>query len=143
LRHYLFVSGLHEKSSDDPENFYKRIAELVAKNPFLERRRKLNWLRKGILETESDFSSFVDLLPSFSEDRRTIEEFLPIAIFRIFVESDRGEDRSHVFQLNAEGVAKLKAAVDDLEKKLESLKQDESILPRLFQDMPESLEDDC
>jgi hypothetical protein len=143
LREYLSFADLQEKSGDDPERFYKRIAELVAANPILERRRKLNWLAKGILETASDFSSFVDLRPRFSDDRKIIEEFLPTIIFRVFVQSDRGEDRSHVFQVNADGLAKLKAAVEDIERKLEALKTDESVLPRLASDLPGPLEDDC
>ncbi len=124
LRDFLDVTGLIESLGTEPSRQVSRLTALVSRNPHVEKRKKLRWLRTGLLDTAVDFSSFVDLRPSFSTDRSAIDEIIPAVIVRIATESDRGEDRAHVFQLTAEGVSKLRKLVEDIEKKLKLLNTD-------------------
>ena len=142
LEEFFLVTDLQDKLGQDPSLAYKRLNELVSKNPVLERRRKLRWLQTGILDNAVDFSSFVDLRPRFTDDRSSFEEFVPVVIFRVVTDVEYGEDRAHVFQLTLDGLGKLRAAVDDIEKKLSGLRRDETILKRLHEGVTKEEEDD-
>ena len=93
----------------------------------LKRRRdvnkqvKMEWLSSGLIESATGFFSFVDLRPCYSEDGQSIEEYIPISLFKVDVENDYGENKGFVFQLTESGVQSLKEAVDDLVNKLNIL----------------------
>ena len=140
LREFLFFSGLQGNLGDNPQRGYDRLSKLLAKNPALERRRKVKWLETGILETATSFASFVDLRPNYTDDRGEIQEFVPIVIFRVIAESDFGDDQSYAFQLTIDGVTKLRAAIEDVEKKLRNLEADKSIASRLQNKLGQSKE---
>lgn len=56
---------------------------------------------------------------------------VPVVVLRGLTESDHGREEAHVFQLTKEGVAKLRAVVEDIEKKLAAVSADASLGPRL------------
>lgn len=124
LREFLELTGLDEHLGKEPGPALKRLLELTAKNPEIERRRKLRWLRTGILETAVEFASFVDIRPRISDDRSAIQGLVPVVIFRIATESESGGEESYVFQLPQEGVSKLRAVLEDIEKKLKLVESD-------------------
>lgn len=128
LREFIQLAGLFEDLGD---GVIKRLLELTVKNPTVERRQKLRWLRTGILDTAVNFASFVDVRPRISEDRREIEGLVPVVILRINTESESGEPKSHIFQLTLEGLTKLRAVVEDVEKKLKLVNTDPVFGPRM------------
>jgi hypothetical protein len=130
LREFALFADLEKHF--DKQSQLSRLETLLSRNPSLERRRKIKWLQTGILNTATAFASFVELRPSYTEDRATIEEFIPVIIFRIITESGLGEDNEHIFQLTPDGLVKLRAAIDDMEKKLKSLQADKNITDRLL-----------
>jgi hypothetical protein len=128
---FLDFTGLNQKLGDSKSApAYQRLLELISPNRSFEERKKLRWLRTGILPNAVSFSSFVDVRPNFSTDRGPIDQFLPIVIFR--VNADTESDDSAVFQLTPEAVADLRKAVDDIEKKLSVLKSDKGFGDRLL-----------
>lgn len=120
LNEFIGVTGLVPKEASDEAR--RRLVALVQDNPFLERRRKLQWLRTGILETAVEFASFVDIRPAFDKSRSLIEDSVLAIVLRIGTELHGGDDRAHVFQLTEEGLSKLKEVVEDIEKKLTTIK---------------------
>src|SRR5438309_1429441 len=61
LVEFLEFTGLRQRLPQPPELVIRRLSELLTRNQFVEKRRKLRWLRTGILDTAVNFSSFVDL----------------------------------------------------------------------------------
>src|SRR5207245_14315 len=108
LREFLAVTRLDSALGDDEGRGFRRLLELTEKNPAIERRSKLRWLRTGILDTASQFASFVDIRPRFSDDRSEVLEFVPVVILRVVVHSDFGEDRTCAFQLPSDSLAELR-----------------------------------
>jgi hypothetical protein len=136
LTEFLELTGLLRRIPQAQEGAVKRLSELLVRNSFIEKRRKLRWLKTGILDTAVSFSSFVDLRPNITADRNRIDELVPTVIFRVVVDAEYGPDRSFVFQITRDGVAKLKAAVDDIEKKLSIIASDSSLGARLLPATP-------
>jgi hypothetical protein len=125
LRSFLKSTGLWGRLGDDPGQSFRRLAELVERKPDIDKRRKLRWLRTGILDNAVNFASFVDLRPNFTADRSAIEDLVPVVVFRIGIEREVGEDTSFVFQLSEEGVHQFKEAIDDISKKLSTIRGQE------------------
>lgn len=125
-------TGRPDGLSEDAERVgLARTLELVAKIDDVERQRKLQRLRTGLLPTASQFASFIDLRPRYSESRDKVLEFVPIVLFQIALESDVEEQRSAVFQVNLDGLAALRGLLDDIDAKLAALVADQSIRDRL------------
>lgn len=102
---------------------YYRVGELLNEDdPAVEQRYMMQWLQTGIIETAIDFDSFVDIRPRFSSDSSTIEEFIPVVIFRAEVENDYGDTKSHVFQLTTKGVDALRAVVISIDDQLSAVR---------------------
>jgi hypothetical protein len=139
---FLEFAGIRRKLGDSEAVGIRRLTELTARNVFIERRRKLRWLRTGILDTAINFSSFLDLRPNITVDRSRIDELVPVIIFRVVVDSEYGTERSYLFQLTTEGHTKLKATIDDLDKKLALVSSDASLSGRLLSVTPSELDDD-
>jgi hypothetical protein len=142
FREFLEVTGATTKLGPDQTAGYQKLARLVAKNDALERVRKLRRLRSGLLETVVAFSSFVDIRPRFAEDRSSLEELVPIVILSLSTKSHDGSDHSPVFQLDLAGLAKLRATLDDIDKKLKALQEDTRIRERLNLEVPQQEEDE-
>lgn len=142
LRQFLEVTGVNSKLGPDQNAGYQKLARLLAKNPALERLRKLQKLRNGLLDTAIGFSSFLDIRPRFAEDRSSLEELVPMIILSVVTRSDDGSDRSPVFQFDLAGLAKLRATLDDIDKKLKVLKEDARISDRLNLEVPQRDEDE-
>jgi hypothetical protein len=122
LAEFVEVTGFLRDAGDRQDEARRRLLALTQENPALEHKRKLHWLRTGILETAVEFASFVDLRPSFDETRNTIDDVVASVVLRVGTETSGGDNRSHVFQLTDDGLVKLKAIVDDIEKKLATIK---------------------
>lgn len=132
LRDFLVLTGLETHFSGNSELGYKRLVAVLSRHPVLDRRKKVNWLQTGILETAKSFTSFVEVRPSFTEDRTAIEGFVPAIIFRVVTETESREDRTHIFQLTLEGLTRLRSTIEDAEKKIRQLQSDSSIGERLL-----------
>lgn len=134
LRELFEVSDLISHIGEDSEVGFDRIVQLAKPNPTIEQKRKQRWLRTGILQNAVNFSSFIDLRPNFSSDRKTITELIPTIILRILTESDQGEDQSHVFQLTEDGLNKLRETIDDISMKLSTVQEDTELTERIHKD---------
>jgi hypothetical protein len=88
----------------------------------------------GVLESATSFGSFVDLRPNYAQDRNSIEEFLPVIVFRVSTEADDGNERSYAFQMTPASLMELKSVIDDTFHKLSSLTNDSTLSRRLFFD---------
>ena len=133
LQEFLEITGLIETLGSD--RLQIKLLPLIVKNPAIQRRRKLKRLKTGILDTAVGFSSFVDIRPRFADDRSTLEELVPVVIIRVETESEDNNQRSPVFQLNLAGLTKLRAALEDIDKKLDALKKDERLRSRIDLDI--------
>ena len=115
--------GLNRYVDEHIDNrIYQRLSRLVSENPVTEVYYKNQWLQTGLVDTATDFDSFVDLRPRFSDDMSGVEEFIPVVIFRAIVENDRGEEKSHVFQLSEDGVDALRLTLEIIDRQLGALK---------------------
>lgn len=133
LKEFLELTGLiTETDKESEETGYQRLDRLVAKNRVVERKRKVNWLKTGILDTAIDFSSRIDLRPRFSEDRGKIEDLIPGIVLRIVSDGNRGDEKTQVFQLTKEGLSKLRRSLEEVEKKLDTLSSDPIIGPKIL-----------
>lgn len=130
LLEFLEITQLRKKLWDNTEK-HQRLLDLLQRNPTLERRRKLTWLRTGILDTAVEFASFVDLRPTFSDDRSSVEDLVPIAILKVVARSDSGEDKIHIIQLTSSGLKQLRNTIRDIEAKLSCIAKDSSLNQRL------------
>jgi hypothetical protein len=125
LKEFLELSGLSGELGEDFEGpGFQRIVKLVAKNRIVEKNRKINWLKTGILDTAVEFSSRVELRPRFSEDRKQVEDLIPGIVLQILIERSGGDEKTQVFQLTKEGLSKLRKSIEDIEKKIEVLSSD-------------------
>lgn len=121
LRSFLRATRLWGTLGPNADASFDRLTRLLEPNPILEQRRKLRWLRTGILDTAVEFASFVDLRPDFSKDRSEVRGLVPVVLLRVRTESDLERDRSHVFQLTIDGVRKLSKALEDIDRKLDAI----------------------
>lgn len=130
LEFFLERTGIDKLLGKDEESRkfgFDRLLEIVEKNPFVENQHKRKWLRTGLLDNAISFASFIDLRPNFNEERSLVQEYIPIVIFNIELEPPLGEDKSFVFQLSENALGKLKEALNDVEKKLATLRKDEKL----------------
>jgi hypothetical protein len=123
-----------ELGKDEKENvkmLSERLLKLLSYNQNAERRDKIGRLKRGFLPNAVGFSSFVDLRPNIGADRSKIDEFVPLVQFRISTDSDDDEQRSWVVQLDERALDKLSQAIEDVQKKLQLLKGDAAVAPRI------------
>jgi hypothetical protein len=86
------------------------------------RDKKRRWLTSGILPSASGFASFVDLRPSFTPGRDDIDEFIPVIILGVDVETTSSQESTFSFQTTAAGLRQLERVLEDARKKLELLR---------------------
>jgi hypothetical protein len=115
LRAFLRATRLWKSLGAAPDSALERLAKLLQPNASIEQKRKLRWLRTGILENAVEFSTFVDLRPDFARDRSEVRGLIPVIILRIRTESELERDRSCVFQLTVDGLKKLRSALEDVD----------------------------
>lgn len=127
LNEFFQFTGLNQSLGKSENLFYGRVKQLVAINPVVERRRKIRKLKSGLVDTAVDFASFLDLRPFISDDRTIVEKLVPVVIFRVAIKAEYGSDKSCVFQMSPEGVAKLRDAVTDIERKLATVSADDTL----------------
>ncbi|MCP4200875.1 MAG: hypothetical protein GY769_02970 [bacterium] len=127
ITEFLSFTGLSEQLGDDPKEGTQRLLALLTENPTLERKRRLRWLRTGILNTAVRFASFVDLRPRFDKNRKQVEEFVPCVILQIVTETESDGENTHVIQLSKAGLTKLKRTIEDIDRKLHVLSEDQRV----------------
>jgi hypothetical protein len=102
-----------------------RLTELLARKKNHERHKKIQRLQVGFIPNAIGFSTFLDLRPDFNEGKpETIQGFLPVMQLRISTDADNPAMRRLVMQLDEEGLAEMKKAIDRLIEKLDLLKKD-------------------
>jgi len=107
-----------------------RLARLTADNKFAKIRRKIERLKKGFLPNAVAFSTFVDVRPMISEDRASIDSFIPMVQLRI--STTQGDDESStVVQLDEKALSKLLEAIEDASKKLRLVKSNDLFKSRI------------
>jgi hypothetical protein len=132
LNEFLEFTGLNQKLGPRFDRSFRNwLKTLLQVNPSLQRREKLRRLKSTLLDTAVGFSSFVDLRPSFAENRSGIEALIPVVILSVAIRTEAGPDTSYVFQMSTEGMAKLRATVADIDKKIAALGADDSLKSRL------------
>jgi len=143
-RELLGFLGLDKRLGGDVDDalLCARLGEILVDSPEETKRAEVNRLQTGIIDTVLDFNSFVDLRPRFSRDMSSVEEFIPVVIFRVAVERDFGLDKSYVFQLSPEDLEALRTVLDDIDDQLTTLstKKELGLRPHLLPD--ESKEDE-
>jgi hypothetical protein len=141
LREFLEFTDLGDNLGRGQEGF-ERVAELISEKPSVERRREIQWLQTGVVGAAVDVEAVLDLRPRFRADFVTVEEYVPIAIFRVAVETDFGADQSYVFQMPVQGIETLRNVLDNLDAKLSTLRSDEVLGKMLLPDEPMREEDE-
>ncbi|TXN21288.1 hypothetical protein FV217_14935 [Methylobacterium sp. WL9] len=101
-----------------------RLAHLLRFQENASRFTKHERLRWGFLPAATDFSTFVDLRPSLSDDLSEVVELIPTIQFRIKTDSSSPLMKSLVFQLDPRNLKRLKAEVERAEQKLNTLMND-------------------
>jgi hypothetical protein len=134
LQDFLRLSGLWSSLGENPDAGFKRLQTLLAPNAAADRQRKRRWLLHGALENAASFASFVDLRPNYTRDRSSIEELLPVIVFRISTETDDDREYTYTFQMTTASLIELKTVIEDTFTKLRCLSDDAAISPRLFFD---------
>jgi len=130
LKEFLEFTGLDETLGEKSDlAFDERVRPLVATNAIVERRRKIRRLKSTLIDTAMDFASFVDVRPSFADDRSRIEELVPMVFLSVGIRTEEGPDKTFFFQMSREGFAKLHSTVADIEKKLAAVNSDEHLGP--------------
>jgi hypothetical protein len=76
------------------------------------------------------FSSFVDLRPMIDQDRSAIDGLVPVIQLRISTEQGNDEGNA-VIQLDEKALMKLSEAIEDANKKLQLLKNDNFFKSRI------------
>lgn len=119
-----FLRGFKDPKWTDEqrEKIAARLAELLAPNENAEAYDKSQRLKKGFLDNAVSFATFVDLRPDFNKDKSVIKQFVPVVQLKVFTDSEKPGQKSLVFQLDKAALAKLKKELDDLDKKLETVR---------------------
>lgn len=123
LKQFLRSTGLWTSFGDEPENSFERFASLLEDKPKIDLEEKRSWLKRGIIDNAENFSTFVDIRPNFTKSRQEITELLIISILEISVQTFGGEQKSYSLQLDETSLSRLKAAVEDIEKKVDTVKK--------------------
>lgn len=131
LRTFLQSFDIEDEFGEDLEKSLDRLYELLIFNTGVDISRKRQWLRTGLLDYASNFSSFVDLRPNFTRDRSRIEGLEISTILGIDVDTETGDRKYHVFQMSEQGVQELKKAVSDILNKIERIRTDSRLSPLL------------
>ncbi|WP_398482306.1 hypothetical protein [Tardiphaga sp.] len=106
---------------------YERLLEIFTQNRLAKNYKKLERLRTGFLPNAVAFSSFVDLRPNFADETTEAIQFLPVVQFRVTTDADAVSAREHIFQLTEDGLGLMKEAIERVETKLKTLKEDATI----------------
>lgn len=106
----------------DRDILSQRLAKLLTFRPTHHTYMKVARLEEGFLARVLNVASYVDLRPSFSEDRTSIEGVVPLVQLLISTASPRNFEAHCVFQLDLEGLEKLRAAIRDIDAKIAAIK---------------------
>jgi hypothetical protein len=141
-----FLSSEREKYGLQADEFFKQLSDtlpvekeelralilqkrlhlwkLFGPKPGEEYWKKRSDLGKGLVKTLSSIRAFCDVRPVFDLQRSTVREYLLVTILGIDVEDEKGNEDRYVFQLDSDGLLKLKEAISLIDKKLEVIKRD-------------------
>jgi hypothetical protein len=97
-----------------------------------EQSRKIRRLRTGFIKNATAFASFVDARPVFEDGNETIRGFISMVQFRISTDVESQTEKDFVFQVDENGLAALKSAVEAAEKKLMTLNRADALTAPLY-----------
>jgi hypothetical protein len=110
-----------------------RLTDLLGRKKNHERFKKVQRLQNGFIPNATGFSTFLDLRPDFNEGKpEKIQGVLPVIQLRISTDADNPTMRRLVVQLDEDGLAELKKAIDRLTQKIEILKTDTHLASHLI-----------
>lgn len=134
------LSDLRVPEKDvDKSLLARRLSQLLAYGRNHQLHMKVARLEEGFIASVVGVSSFVDLRPSFTDDRTEIDGFVPIVQLMISTDSPRSHETQVVFQLDLESLETLKSAIDDVDRKLNVLRgKKDFFLPLLTLDDEQS-----
>jgi hypothetical protein len=128
-----FVDEFDEElNADIKRNLVERLIELTARNDSAELNKKINRLQSGFLDTATNFSTFVDLRPDFTEKRDQVRGFIPMIQFKIVTNSDNPHFRELIFQVDEFGLERLRETLEDAQTKLTVLRGEGITNPRIL-----------
>ncbi len=107
----------------------ERLAEVLSHNSGHDNYLKVRRLQQGFLPRAIDFSSFVDLRPSFSGERDSIDGMVSVIQLKIDTDSPVANTNSVVIQFTPSDIADLKNCLNDIESKLTLISKN-----RIFKD---------
>ena len=108
-----------------------RLVRLLSYNQNAERRDKVGRLSKGFLRNAVGFSSFVDLRPNIASDRTNVADLIPLVQFRIRADSEDDGEEVWIVQMSERALDRLNDAIQDVRKKIEALRRDPALGPRI------------
>jgi hypothetical protein len=118
------------------ETLIARLVELTSQNEAAEINKKIRRLQAGFLDTAHSFATFVDLRPDFTKERDQVRAFVPMIQFKVSTDSENPHNQELVFQLDEQGLARLKEEIKGVERKLATLsEQRTTTIPILFRAM--------
>ena len=119
-----------EDSIDKP--LADRLRRLFQPNENFDQFAKISKLQQGFSEHATSFASLVDLRPNFSKDRSSIRGYVPVIHLQITSDTDDMEEQKFVFAMSSEAIAELRATLDDIERKLERLANQEFLVDKSY-----------
>lgn len=111
----------------------RRLKKLLL-NEKIEQFRKIHRLKHGFLKNAASFASFIDIRPYFQGDNSEVHGFVPMIQFRITTDSENTIDKDFVFQMDSNGLEALKEALKSIDKKIEILKNSNSLIAPIYFD---------
>ncbi len=126
------------ETPDNSNQLVVRLSKLFQKSESLDEAEKLNRLRKGFLDGAVTFSSFVDLRPNYTDDRKKIVGYLPIVQLRISTDSDDASKQNTVFHLDSKAIDELAETIEDIKLKMKALANREELKDLVYSDRENS-----
>lgn len=120
LRDFFEFIGLDKLVTEKhADRIYARVSKLLADGKESSDHFEKRWrLETAIVDAAQDFEWAVDLRPSFSDDGSSVEEFVPVVMFRVMVANDYGDEKSYVFQMSQESVTELQGTLEAINEQL-------------------------
>lgn len=131
-RQILVELELFEDEEHKLEELTQRLWKLLQHNDSHEVHKKVRRLQDGFTPISQNFHSFVDLRPSISPDRKSVEGFVTIIQLNIKTSVNEGPEAEYTLHLNKAALAKLKLTIDDIDKKIQLIESNPEIYSQLL-----------
>lgn len=100
---------------------YEPLRKLFADRRQIALREKVASVTAGVIPEGVDFRSICDLRPIFNDERDKILDFATVALVRVLLRSETHQESTVFFQIDSEGVHKMKDFLERLQKKMAKL----------------------